>query len=192
MFRCRSPACPAAPAGGGSRAGAGSPPRAPWMCLLLIVLSIWRKTKVVLVKVISRIICYFHIQICICVMKCMVCVYQSYMVQGNHQLFMKPPLLQPSEQKGRILHRTFEVTFGLSLRSRIQSDTRILADSGPVHQASVTRCERTQRECKRLIGTNWAFTGKSTTHWARDLNTSSYPTRRQCLVHKARSNDCVV
>ena len=91
----------------------------------------------------------------------------------------------------RILHRTFEVTFGILLRSRIQSDTRILADSGPVHQAFVTRCERTQRECKRLIGTNWAFTGKSTTNWARDLNISSYPTRRQCQVHKARTNDCV-
>ena len=100
-------------------------------------------------------------------------------------------ILQPSGKKGRILHRTFEVTFGLSLRSRIQSDAHILADSGPVHQAFVTRCEHTQRECKRLIGTNYSFTRKSTTNWVCDLNTSSYPTRRQCQVHKARTNDCV-
>ena len=45
---------------------------------------IWRKTKVVLVKVVSRIFDYFHIRIYvymyiyiyICVMKLMVCVYE--------------------------------------------------------------------------------------------------------------------
>ena len=72
------------------------------------------------------------------------------------------------------------------------SDTRSLADSGPVYQAFVSRCDRTQRECKRLIGTNWAFAGKSATNWARDLNTSSYPTRRQCQVHKAQTNDSMI
>ena len=38
--------------------------------------KIWRKTKVVLVKVISWIIYYFHIRIYICVMKLMLCVYK--------------------------------------------------------------------------------------------------------------------
>ena len=37
--------------------------------------SIWRKTKVVLVKVVSRIIEYCRIRIYICVMRFMVCVY---------------------------------------------------------------------------------------------------------------------
>ena len=35
----------------------------------------WRKTKVVLVKMVSRIIYYLHIRIYSCVMKLMVCVY---------------------------------------------------------------------------------------------------------------------
>ena len=34
----------------------------------------------------------------------------------------------------------------------------------------MTRCELPQRECKRLIGTNWAFNWKFRIDWARKVN----------------------
>ena len=52
----------------------------------------WRRTKVVLVKVVPWIIVDYHIRIHICVMKLMVCVYKYYIVQEYHRLFRKPPL----------------------------------------------------------------------------------------------------
>ena len=42
---------------------------------------VWRKTKVVLVKVVSWIIDYNHIRIYICVTKLMVCVCKKYIIQ---------------------------------------------------------------------------------------------------------------
>ena len=55
----------------------------------------WRKTKVVLVKVVSWIIYYLYIRIYTCVTKLMVCVYKLYIIQENNRLFRKPPLLGP-------------------------------------------------------------------------------------------------
>ena len=56
----------------------------------------WRKTKVVLEKVVSWIVYYAHIRIYICVIQLMVCVYKQYIIiQEYNTLFWKPPLRGP-------------------------------------------------------------------------------------------------
>ena len=89
--------------------------RHPW--LRLLVHFIWRKTKVVLVKVVSWISDYFPIRIYICVMKLMVCVYEYH--SGKTYNYLPPK--QPNEPKARLnpnnraAHDSTDISISLSL-----------------------------------------------------------------------------